>query len=107
MKVLCTVADLEKAMKKAERREKLNRKIEDVKGWFRNNKDMILILGPAVIGAAAFGWGLGKMASYDRSLGHYWALRRELTNREWAEIDQRKKSGERLADILSEMKVLK
>ena len=44
---------------------------------------------------------------YDRSLGHYWRLRRELSNKEWLEIDQRKKNGERLADILDEMKVLK
>lgn len=44
---------------------------------------------------------------YDRSLGHYWKLRRELTNDEWVRIDKRKKDGERLADILDEMKVLK
>lgn len=44
---------------------------------------------------------------YDRSLGHYWALRRPLSNKEWLEIDSRKKNGERLSDILSEMKVLK
>jgi len=48
-----------------------------------------------------------ELYCYDRSLGHYWVLRRELTNREWIEIDQRKKNGERLADILSELKVLK
>ncbi len=44
---------------------------------------------------------------YDRSLGHYWALRRELTNKEWLEIDARKRNGEKLADILDELKVLK
>ncbi len=44
---------------------------------------------------------------YDRSVGHYWKLRRELSNKEWLEIDQREKNGERLSDILSEMKVLK
>ena len=43
----------------------------------------------------------------DRTLGHYWKLRRELTNSEWVEIDQRKQNGERLADILDELKVLK
>lgn len=43
---------------------------------------------------------------YDRSLGHYWRLRRKLTNDEWLEIDRRKKNGERLADILADMKVL-
>ena len=44
---------------------------------------------------------------YDRSVGHYWKLRRELSNKEWLEIDQREKNGERLSDILSEMKVMK
>lgn len=43
---------------------------------------------------------------YDRSLGHYWKLRRELTNEEWLEIDKRKKNGERLSDILDDMRVL-
>ena len=44
---------------------------------------------------------------YDRSLGHYWKLRRELTNEEWIAIDKRKRNGERLGDILAELKVLK
>ena len=32
---------------------------------------------------------------------------RFIDNKEWLEIDQRKKNGERLSDILDEMKVLK
>ena len=43
---------------------------------------------------------------YDRSLGHYWRLKRKLTNDEWLEIEHRRKNGERLADILNSMKVL-
>ena len=50
---------------------------------------------------------LKDLYCYDRSLGHYWKLRRELTNDEWLEIDKRKKNGERLSDILDELKVLK
>ena len=50
---------------------------------------------------------LKDLYCYDRSLGHYWTLRRRLTNAEWVEIDKRKNNGERLADILSELKVLK
>ena len=50
---------------------------------------------------------LKDLYCYDRSLGHYWKLRRELTNSEWVEIDRRKSNGERLADILEELKVLK
>lgn len=44
---------------------------------------------------------------YDNRLGHYWKLKRELTNNEWLEIDRRKKRGERLSDILDDLRVLK
>ena len=30
-----------------------------------------------------------------------------MTNREWLEIDKRKRDGEKMADILDSMKVLK
>lgn len=44
---------------------------------------------------------------YDRALGHYWQLRRALTNREWREIEERKEAGETLGAILESMRVLK
>lgn len=44
---------------------------------------------------------------YDRSLGHYWALRRPLSNSEWREIENRRSNGEKLGDILEQLKVLK
>lgn len=50
---------------------------------------------------------LKDLYCYDRSLGHYWRLRRELSNQEWLEVDRRKRNGERLADILADMRVLK
>jgi hypothetical protein len=88
--------------------------------WFNRNKEAVLVLAPIGIGLATAGVkAVGKHVNlrkeesvknlycYDRSLGHYWKLRRELTNNEWLEIDQRKKNGERLADILDELKVLK
>lgn len=75
--------------------------------------------GPIVVGGIAAGakmlskhaalakeQDLKDLYCYDRSLGHYWKLRRELTNDEWLEIDKRKKEGERLSDILDDMKVL-
>ena len=92
----------------------------NAKDWFIRNKETILVLAPVVIGGTtAVVKTVGKRINlhkqediknlycYDRSLGHYWALRRELTNREWLEIDKRKKNGERLSDILAELKVLK
>ena len=44
---------------------------------------------------------------YDRSLGHYWALKRPLSNAEWREIENRRSNGEKLGDILEQLKVLK
>lgn len=50
---------------------------------------------------------LKDLYCYDRSAGHYWRLRRKLTNSEWVEIDRRMNNGERLGIILEELKVLK
>ena len=84
-----------------------------------NNRDKVIAGVPIVVGGiATVVKVVGKRSNlnkqeklkdlycYDRSLGHYWKLRRELTNKEWLEIDSRKKAGERLSDILSYMKVL-
>jgi len=95
-------------------------KFQECKDWVRDNKEAVLVLTPVVItGLTTIVKVVGKhnnlrkeeavknLYCYDRSLGHYWALRRELTNKEWLEIDARKKAGERLSDILDELKVLK
>lgn len=122
----CVVYDikaLEKARKKAQRRESFQRKTNEIECWIANHKEIIAVVVPVGLGAAgvitkgvrAIGRNrkmkkeqdLKELYCYDRSLGHYWKLRRELTNSEWVEIDKRKKRGERLADILNEMKVLK
>lgn len=117
---LCNMKELNRSKKISRVKERLSNAARDVGDWFHNNKEMIVFFGPAVIGIITTTLKVfGKRANlhkeervknlycYDRSLGHYWALRRELSNREWIEIDRRKKHGERLSDILSEMKVLK
>lgn len=48
-----------------------------------------------------------KMRCYDPSKGHYYYLKRELTNKEWLMIDKRRDAGEKLPDILEDMRVLK
>ena len=114
------VVDFTKELERRERREKIQRKINEFTDWVNANKEMIFLIGPAVIGGGtALVKGVNRQIKlnkeknlkelycYDRSLGHYWKLRRELTNSEWIEIDKRKKNGERLADILDELKVLK
>lgn len=114
------IKDFEKESKKREREEKAKKKLNDVADFIRNHKSEIAIILPATIGLASAGvkgvvkinrlkkeQNLKDLYCYDNSLGHYWRLRRRLSNREWVEIDRRKRTGERLADILSDFGVLK
>ena len=115
-----TMEDFQKEQKRREFKDMIYMKIQHGKEWVIRNKEAILILTPiAIKGLTTVTKVVAKRSNlkkeeelkdlycYDRSLGHYWRLRRELSNKEWLEIDQRKKNGERLADILDEMKVLK
>lgn len=101
-------------------REKFKTKLKRALNWCKENKDILIIVVPAaaagVTGACKLGGKLidthrehshQNLTCYDRSLGHYWQLKRELGNDEWIAIEQRRKNGERLADILQELKVLK
>lgn len=98
----------------------VRQRCNDVRNFYVRNKDLVIVAVPVIGSGLAFLVKSGikhanlkkqqdvkELYCYDRSLGHYWALRRELTNKEWIEIDRRKRSGEKLADILSELKVLK
>lgn len=108
--------------KKADRRAWVYYKVNRVKWFVEDHKAQIAAVAaatPVVVGTVM---QVAKMVNqnnrlrkqknlkelycYDRSLGHYWKLRRELTNDEWLTIDARKRSGERLADILKELNVL-
>ena len=96
------------------------RKFREGLRWVSDNKELVITVMPVVVGCIVTVTkvvgkrinlqkeeSLKNLYCYDRSLGHYWRLRRELSNKEWLEIDKRKKNGERLADILAELKVLK
>jgi hypothetical protein len=115
-----TLAAQDFEVKWQEIKEKSRNKFRKGCEWFERNKEAIIVVTPIVIGGVTtIVKTIGKRVNlnkeesiknlycYDRSLGHYWRLKRELSNKEWLEIDQRKKSGERLADILSELRVLK
>lgn len=114
------IVDFAKEAKRREQKKAFQRKVNDVKNAIYDNKELIMFVGPTIVGGMTFGIknlnkhiklrkekDLKDLYCYDRSLGHYWRLRRELTNSEWVEIDKRKCNGERLADILDELKVLK
>ena len=114
------VKDIYESQRVQNFKSKVKEKLNNGKDWVVDNKETVMVLAPIVIGIAT---PIVKMVSknitlrkakdvkelycYDRSLGHYWRLKRELTNNEWVTIDRRKKCGERLADILDSMKVLK
>ena len=106
--------------KKEQRKQKFYKKLNDIKRILYENKEMVVFFTPIVVSSTV--WltktiskniilgkekNLKELYCYDRSLGHYWSLKRTLTNKEWVEIDKRKNNGERLADILDELKVLK
>ena len=117
---LVSFESFRKAAKRKEIIDGIKNKFKAVGEWASKNKEIVITLTPVFIGA---GFKIVKMIAtnkstkeqkelqdlycYDRSLGHYWRLRRELSNSEWLEIDKRKKNGERLSDILDELKVLK
>lgn len=112
--------DFQKEQKKRKFKEKVSSKIQNGKEWVINNKEIVMTALPVIVGGFTTvikvvdkKHNLKKQEKlkdeycYDRSLGHYWKLRRPLSNKEWLEIDKRKKNGERLSDILDELKVLK
>jgi hypothetical protein len=103
-----------------ELKDKFASKVRKGKDWVIMNKGVVLYLTPFVVGGlSTIIKVVGKRANlqkeesiktlycYDRSLGHYWRLKRDLSKKEWLIIDRRKRNGERLADILSELRVLK
>jgi hypothetical protein len=109
-----------KEQKRADFKENVKEKFQKGKDWFVRNKEAVIVLTPVIVGGISTvikvvgksinlhkSESLKELYCYDRSLGHYWRLKRELSNKEWLEIDKRKKNGERLADILAELKVLK
>lgn len=91
-----------------------------VETWCKEHPQEALAIGAAGLAAAKYvskavirdirinrEETLKKLRCYDPSKGHYFYLKRELTNREWLMIDRRRDAGESLPEILEEMRVLK
>lgn len=101
-------------------KDRISYKFNEIKIWMLQHPELVIAAIPVVVktGSEIVKFAATKNVQrkeqqlkefycYDRSLGHYWKLRRELSNDEWVEIDKRKVNGERLGDILDSMKVLK
>lgn len=97
-------------------------KLRKTSNWMRENIEMVKVMAP--VGIAVVGGvvkivyklakddrahrekDLKELYCYDRKLGHYWKLARALSSKDWMKINERKKNGENLGDILYDMDVL-
>jgi len=107
------VIDITKDLKRKEMLIKLQ-------NWWDNNKQYAAVVAPIIgavviksISAISKGHKIQTeykskdLRCYDASIGHYWELRRKLTNQDWLYINSRKARGESLGDILKDMNALK
>ena len=118
-----TIIDITKEIKKGERaikrrelKEKIQKKVKETGEFLWENKEIVVLVTTALI---RVGSGVSKNARlkkeqnlkdlycYDRSMGHYWKLKRQLTSDEWLRIEKQKREGKKLGVILEEMRVLK
>lgn len=103
-----------------EEKMKAEMKLNDLKLWCSEHKAELAVFGPPVIAAIVeLVKTVAKRSTvneerhlkenyiYDRSMGHYYELRRKLKSSEWLQIEQRKREGESLGEILQDMRVLK
>lgn len=88
--------------------------------WCSDNKEVLIVAVPLIIAGVTAVTKLGGKALgvyrervlqnksiYDHSFGTYWQLRRALTNNDRLIIDRRRAAGEKLGDILKDMRLLK
>jgi hypothetical protein len=119
MEEFVTMDELEKARKRAQRREWFQDKKCRIRLWIDAHKTEIITYGPIVISIAA--GSLRKLARhneqvkaqnlkdlyvYSRSTGHYIKMKRKLKTNEWAEFNRRKRLGEDEYVILQDFKAL-
>lgn len=95
-------------------------RVDDAIKWCGENKEVLVVTIPlAVAGITAVTKLGGKLIGtynervlqdksiYDHSFGTYWKLRRALTNNDRLLIERRRAAGEKLGDILKDMRLLK
>lgn len=115
-----TYVDITKDFNKREKKAKRERKRKELLDWANEHKGAVVTGTIALIGLAktatkaagkAYGMHMERrnkdLRCYDASLGHYYELSRKLSNRDWLEIDRRKSRGDRLGDILEDLRALR
>lgn len=101
-------------------RQSVSEKCHVTSAFIRENKEILVIAIPAAFGAVKSVTkytttksrlrreeNLKNLYAYDYSTGHYWRLKRPLTNQEWRTVENMKRSGVSMGDIFDSMKVLK
>lgn len=120
---MITFAQFEKERKRRERRQKIEDSLGWLSGLIRDNKELAIIGIPAAVAITkGITNAIGKTVSanatkreiqfkertiYDRSLGRYVELKRPLTPTEALIIEERRARGEKLHEILNDMRLLK
>lgn len=90
--------------------------------WVSENKELVVVSVPVIAGAAGMGMKMHtqhqrkknleleqqvkELYVYDNHLGHYWRVKKPLTNVQWRLIETRKALGEPLGQILEDLKLL-
>ena len=98
----------------------LKDRFNDAIKWCGDNKEVLIVIVPVAIAGITAVTKLGgkfigtynervlqNKSIYDHSFGTYWQLRRALTNNDRLIIDRRRAAGEKLGDILKDMRLLK
>lgn len=120
---MITFAQFNKERKRRERRQKIEDSLGWLSGLIRDNKELAIIGIPAAVAITkGITNAIGKTVSanatkreiqfkertiYDRSLGRYVELKRPLTPTEALIIEERRARGEKLHEILNDMRLLK
>ena len=117
------VKSLEKKVKKERFKRKVKEKVQNTIYWINENKEFLIIVVPAA--SAILGGGfkvirsisrnvalaqekrIKDMRIYDRSMGKYIELKRPLKNADMKTILERRENGEKLSNILMDLKLIK
>ena len=113
----------ERKAKRERFKRKVKEKIQETIYWINDNKEFLIIVIPAASAVLTGGFKVIKSISrnialaqekkikdmriYDRSMGKYVELKRPLNNSDMKTILERRENGEKLSNILMDLKLVK